>query len=97
MIEVLSRRGSLCETWRYRGAMIVVCETKEAQQRRVVDSRHGRLRICSLVQQEQQPYPVGWKYSSLVQMASQTQLTVTGFGEIQYANKVLPCGAMSRS
>ena len=76
--------------------MIVVCETKEAQQRRVVDGRHGRLRICSLVQQEQQPYPVGWKYPSPVQKASQTQLTVTGFGEIQYANKVLPCGAMSQ-
>lgn len=31
MIEVLSRRSSLCETWRYFGAMILVdCETKEA-------------------------------------------------------------------
>jgi len=52
MIEVLSRRSSLCETWRYFGAMIYVCETKEAQQRKVVDSRHGRLRICSVVQQD---------------------------------------------
>ena len=83
---------------------LAVCKTKEAQQRKVVDSRHSRLRICRLVQQiysfiqqDRWPCPVGFEYPSLLQMAGQTQLTVTGFGEVQYANKVLPRGAMSES
>lgn len=92
MIEVLSRRSSLCETWRYFGAMILVdCETKEASATK--ESQPQSARPAKNIW----PRPAGSiRFKSLVQMAGRTQLTATGFGEIQYTNKDLPCGAISR-
>jgi hypothetical protein len=75
MIEVLSRRASLCETWRYCGAMVaVVGETKEER---------GSESDKETTQSSKNRWPCPAVYLALVHTPGQTQLTVMGFGEIR--------------